>query len=168
MSSANPKPKVRIFVSYSHRNEKLVGRFIDSFTAQIEAARNYEYTLWHDGLIVAGEDWLTEIQTAIRECHLGLVLISTRFLGSKFIKKHELSQFTGDDAKPVIPVFLQPVDFRSQNSLGLERKQCFELKQPGRKRSFAECTTENLKDRFAFKLFMAVEGRVAKLPKGAL
>ena len=165
MSSANTTPKARIFVSYSHLNEKLAQRFIDSFKAQIDAALHYEYSLWHDGQIVAGEDWMEEIQTAIENCHLGLLLISPRFLGSPFIKKYELSQFTGPEGKPVIPVILQPVDFRRQNSLGLERKQCFVLQHKGRKRCFAECPTENLRDSFAMKLFAAVEDRLDKLPR---
>ena len=67
MSSAKTPPQVRIFVSYSHLNEKLAQRFIDSFRAQIDAALNYEYSLWHDGQILAGEDWMGEIQTALRE-----------------------------------------------------------------------------------------------------
>ena len=57
------------------------------------------------------------------------------------------------------------VDFRRQNSLGLERKQCFVLHHKGRKRCFAECPTENLRDSFAMRLFAAVEDRLDKLPR---
>lgn len=156
-------PEARIFVSYAHLNERLAERFIDSFKAQVDAALHYEYSLWHDGQIVAGEDWMEEIQTAIRECHLGLLLISPRFLGSPFIRRYELSQFTGDNARPVIPVILQPVDFRRQNSLGLQRKQCFVLNHKGRTRCFAECPTENLRDKFAMRLFVEVEERLDRL-----
>jgi hypothetical protein len=113
-----------------------------------------------------GENWHEEIQKAIRECDFGFLLFSPSFLGSAYIKEHELPHFIGKDAKPVFPVMLRRVSFESQDLLGLKKKQIFRLqsnrfKEP---RAFSEISAARRED-FAYEFFLQVEKRLDKIFK---
>ena len=111
--------------------------------------------------MLVGEDWHKEIQTAVRECDLGLLLVSPSFLNSQYINEHELPAFLGDRAKPVIPVMLQRVDFNNHDLRGLGQFQIFRFQKPTFKHSktFAECRGEQ-RTAFAQALFTQIQARL--------
>ena len=98
---------------------------------------------------------------------MGLLLISPAFLSSDFIIENELSYFIGSDTKPVIPVLIQPVNFKRHDLKGLLEHQIFRLdidsfKSP---RAYGECKS-NRKNDFALELFNQVEARVDDIFSG--
>ena len=130
----NGKPVIRYFVSYSHDDEdkKLKADLLKRLKQSLDIASDYCFELWDDAEILPGERWHQQIQHAIDRCHFGLLLVSKAFLGSAYIKNHELPAFVASDLlnpepeKRVIPVALKrvPID-RSIDLKGLEHLQIF-------------------------------------------
>lgn len=158
------RKKIKVFVSYARTNKGLATGFLKRFREQVAPAKKYKYIFWQDTQILVGESWHDEIQEALKECDIGLLLVSPAFLGSAYIKKHELSKFVGDDARPLIPVMLQPVDFDRMDLKGLQHDQIFRLEDERFRspKAYDDCTG-NQRDRFAQKLFRQVELRLDKL-----
>jgi TIR domain len=130
-------------------------------TEQLAPSRRYAYTLWRDtGLLVVGERWHDEIPEGLAACQLGLLLVTPAFLTSKYIAQHELPQFVGDNAKPVIPVMLKTIDLQRHATKGLEDYQVLRLDNV---RSFADCTSDALRRRFVEQLFVQIERRLDRL-----
>jgi hypothetical protein len=157
---------VTLFVSYARANNLLAVKFLDRLRQQLEASKKYRYNFWRDSEILVGEPWHDEIQKAIEESELGVLLISPAFLGSQYIGRHELPRFVGkrrkgQKAKPVIPVMLQPVDLDHQDLKGLREAQIFRLENPrtGQHKAYGECGGAN-RDRFAQLLFKQIEKRL--------
>lgn len=158
------KRKVSFFVSYAQANKSLASNFLEKYEEQISPSKFYNYNLWRDTGILVGENWHNEIQSALAECDLGILLISPRFLSSAYIKESELPTFIGSRPKPVIPVMLQPISLDRHDLKGIQEHQIFRLdadrfKHP---RAYAECKT-NRKDDFVRELFRQVEFRLDKI-----
>jgi len=157
------RTEVKIFVSYSHNNQELANRFLNKFKQYTLPSKKYHYLFWQDTKLLAGEQWDQEIKKALDECQLGLLLISSSFLGSKYITEVELQLLKN---KPIIPVLLWPIDFDRHDLRGLNKHQIFRLENPGmiRPKSYGECTTRQ-REYFALALFQHVEKRLDKLLK---
>jgi hypothetical protein len=157
------KKQVIFFVSYARENKRLASSFLSLFDEQIGASKRYDYKKWQDYKILPGENWHKEIQKAIKECDFGLLLISPSFLGSAYIKEHELPHFTVKNTKPVCPVMLRRVSFERQDLLGLEEKQIFRLESDRFKepRAFSEISSARQED-YAYEFFLQVESRLDK------
>ena len=149
---------VTFFISYAHRDDPAVESFLRLFAEMTTPSARYEYRLWRDrGGIPLGTDWHEMIQQALRECDFGLLLISPAFLGSRYIRQHELPPL---QAKPVIPVALQRVSHRHDQAW-LPARQWFFLDRPGRAPlTFGECGIARLRRRFVEALFEQVEQRL--------
>lgn len=77
----------RLFVSYSHRDEKWLRRL------QVHLApllRQRPLDVWEDTRLEAGDEWRVEIQRAIQGAAVAVLLVSPDFLASDFIDKDEL------------------------------------------------------------------------------
>ncbi|MDR4484626.1 MAG: CHAT domain-containing protein, partial [Nitrospirales bacterium] len=110
-SFQNGSKIITIFVSYARPNRDLAMRFLKKFRKQMASSKQHHYTFWRDNDILVGEKWHEEIQHALGECDVGLVLLSPAFLGSQYIQDHELPKFVKGGDRPVIPVMLQPIDW---------------------------------------------------------
>ncbi len=158
------KKRITLFVSYARANKVLAGNFLKRFKEQVAPSKTYAYHFWRDSKIPVGTDWHVEIEKALADCDLGLLLVSPAFLGSRYISEFELPEFTGNNRKPVIPVMLQAVDFKRHDLKGLQEQQIFRLdgerfKSP---KAFGDCIG-NQRDRFVQQLFCAVEDRLDRL-----
>ena len=156
--------KVTFFVSYARANKVLASSFLEKYDEQIRPSKRYDYHLWRDTGILVGEKWNNEILSALQKCDLGILLVSPRFLSSSYIGEKELPFFVGNDAKPVIPVMLQPVDLDRHNLKGIQEHQIYRLdlddfKHP---RAYGECR-RNRRDDFVRYLFNNVELRLDKI-----
>ena len=158
------KNKITVFVSYARANRDLATRFLKKFKEQAAPSRQYQYVFWRDNDILVGEKWHQEIQVALAQCDVGLVLISPAFLGSQYIQDHELPKFLKSGGKPVIPVLLQPIDLDRHDLKGLQRTQIFRLERPrfASPKAYGECSGTQ-RDQFALKLFGQVEARLDKV-----
>lgn len=160
------KKKVELFVSYARANKSLARNFLSRYGEQTAASSRYEYVFWRDSDILVGEAWHEAIGRALDRCHLGLLLVSPAFLGSRYISEHELPRFVGSALRPLVPVMLQPVDLERHDLKGLERHQIFrfEGERFRHPKAYGDCAGSQ-RDRFVQALFRQVEHKLDRLFK---
>lgn len=104
---SNRKKKLKIFISYSHKNIKYKEKLLTS----LEALRqSYEIEAWHDGMIDAGGNIDENIKCALNTSDLILLLITDNYLASYYCMKKELSEAIEREKNnecKVIPVMFQ-------------------------------------------------------------
>ena len=74
-----------IFISYAHADKDKPW-----FKALITQLNSLKLNVWTDSMIQGGQEWRPEIETAIQEARIIVLVLSPDFLASEFIKKHEL------------------------------------------------------------------------------
>jgi len=80
----NPKD---IFISYAHVDEK----FKDELVKMLSPLQDQGVLrIWQDREIEPGEEWYQAIQNSMNACDIALLLISSDFLNSRFIKSIEV------------------------------------------------------------------------------
>ncbi len=152
--------KVPYFQSYAHLDHRLADDLLDRLHRQLAPSQHYDYRPWRDReQILTGENWFGQITQALDDCRLGLLLVSPAFLASKFIDRHELPRFVGADAKPVIPVVLQPVNVQRHDLKGLQEYQLF---WHNGQRAYGQCDGR-ARDRFVEELFEQIERRLDRI-----
>ena len=77
-----------IFISYSHQNESWKNKLLPQLHALEQAGIGMR--VWHDRKIDGGDQWYPEIQEAMANAAVALLLISPDFLASGFITKEEV------------------------------------------------------------------------------
>ena len=80
--------KHKIFISYAHIDKSYYDRLI----THLNVLKSYEGGIeeWSDRKIKSGERWKEEIEKALREADIAILLVSTDFLASDFIRNNEL------------------------------------------------------------------------------
>ncbi len=84
---AIPSTAQRLFVSYCHEDEKWLRRLLVHLAPLL---RHEPIEVWCDTHLAAGDDWRGEIDRAIRQASIALLLVSPDFLASDFIARNEL------------------------------------------------------------------------------
>lgn len=74
-----------IFISYSHLDEEWKNRLHKQL-----AVLKVRLAVWNDRNIKGGEDWESQIRTAMDQANLAVLLVTADFLGSEFITKVEV------------------------------------------------------------------------------
>jgi tetratricopeptide (TPR) repeat protein len=100
-----------IFVSYAHEDKAL----IDELRKHLAPLGG----VWWDGEIPPGAEWNAEIEKQLDEANLVLLGISSDFLDSEFIQKHELPRALRRPG-PVIPIILRPCKWDKENFAHLQ------------------------------------------------
>ena len=77
----------KVFISYSHKDVKWKNAVVSHLEVLQKAGL---LDVWDDKRISAGEEWLPEIDRAIDEASVVIVLISKYFLTSEFILRKEV------------------------------------------------------------------------------
>jgi TIR domain len=150
------KRRVQFFLSYAHHDRPLVDSFLAELEKQCSGAARYVYRVWRDGQILLGTNWRESIDRAIHACDFGLLLVSPAFLGSGFIRKHELPHFIGSGKKLVLPVGLAKVDGCHHDLQGIDEHQIFF----NRGKAYGELRSAPQKQEFAFELFVRIQERL--------
>lgn len=79
--------RVKIFISYSHKDISWLER-LRVHLKPLE--RDYEFDIWDDRQIKAGQNWRDEINLLISTAKVAVLIISADFLASEFITENEL------------------------------------------------------------------------------
>ena len=87
-SSLLPLNKIKIFISYSREDKGWMPEIRKHL--KVLNYENDNLDVWDDSRIEAGQDWKVEIEKSLAECQIAILLISTDFLASDFIRKNEL------------------------------------------------------------------------------
>lgn len=106
--------KNKIFISYARKDTYWLERIEPFLKSMQYEGINLDY--WHDKRIKAGQNWKEEIDNALSESYIAILLISTNYLASDFIRNDELPQILENADKKgtkVISVILRPCRFNS-------------------------------------------------------
>ena len=93
----------------------------------------YGIKKWCDRDIAPGDNWEHEIEKALNECQVALLLVSPDFLASRFINEREIppiAKASQDASVPVLwllvrPCLWQQFDFLSKTQSALPLDRCF-------------------------------------------
>ena len=98
----------RIFISYSHRDERLFQEFL----VHLKPWQNEGILdVWTDKRLQAGQDWHSEIQQGVASAAVAVLLISPDFMASDYIRQHEippLLQVAETGELCLAPLYLRP------------------------------------------------------------
>ena len=103
--------KVDIFISYSHRDQRLAERLRDHLAPLKQRGLVRD---WYDRKIEPGEDWSEVISEQLNASSLILMLLSPSFCASEYINGVEVKQALARQARGdarVIPIILRDVDW---------------------------------------------------------
>jgi len=107
-ADSEPVSKIKVFLSYA-REDKAYRVRLTKYLKALE--KQYPATSWHDGEIVAGEDFAQTIERQLRSAHIILLLVSQDFIASDYCYDKEMTKamerHEADEAR-VIPIILRP------------------------------------------------------------
>ena len=102
---------VSVFTSYAHKDEDLREE-LDVHLAMIK--RQPAVEVWNDREIIAGEEWDDSIKKELESADIILLLVSPRFLASRYIYDVEIKTALERHEKReaiVVPIILKPCDW---------------------------------------------------------
>lgn len=106
-----PSSRPTVFISYSHSDRECLERLrVHLRPLQRDTAIDY----WDDSAIVAGERWRDEIERALAQAKMAVLLISADFLASDFVVESELPVLLAAAEKrgtTILPVVVKPCRF---------------------------------------------------------
>lgn len=97
-----------IFISYSHKDEA----WKDALKKHLQVLQLHtKFGIWDDGQIELGGDWQVEIEQAIAQAKVVILLISSDFLTSEFATQQEIPKFLQrrtQEGLRIVPVIVKP------------------------------------------------------------
>jgi hypothetical protein len=102
-----------VFISYSHRDEAEKNLLL----THLGVLQSHGLlTLWSDDRISGGGDWEDDIEEAMDQAKIAILLVTANFLTSKFILEHEVRRLLErrrDEGLIVFPVIAKPCAWQS-------------------------------------------------------
>ena len=151
----------RIFLSWCHQDKALKEALLRDLRPALGVFTDLDVEWWEDSHLTCGEELTAGIVGRLDEADFGLLLLSTRYFGRPFIRKHELLRFAGPRAdKGSLPVALSPLPaFGQEHDLGGVEGQVVFMRDG---RSFAELFGARRRS-FANELAAAIRRRALSL-----
>ncbi len=117
-NSVNEMKKKKIFISYSHQDKN----WLEEVQTNLKVLRfSYnDFEVWDDTKIHSGEKWKDEIEKALRECRIAILIVSTSFLASDFIQNNELPPLlkkAEEDGTVILPLIVGHCRFTKDENL---------------------------------------------------
>lgn len=106
-----------VFISYSHRNASWLAR-LQVHLKPLERA--CKINIWNDTRILAGAKWQEEIERALNDAAVAILLISADFLASDFISENELPPLlraAEQGGTLILPIILSPCSYKREKGL---------------------------------------------------
>jgi hypothetical protein len=133
----------RVFISYSHADRQWLAE-LRKFMCQLEDLHGVE--IWDDTAVRTGDDWFDEIEQSLRRACVGVFLVTQDFVGSRFIRHHELPVLLESAARGGCVIFWIAVRPSTVTHTPLGRFQAANdpehplstLKRPQREKVFVE------------------------------
>lgn len=108
----------KVFISYSHKDEAWKDKLLPHLNALEQAGVNME--MWQDRQIDAGAKWYPEIQQAMADTAVAILLISADYLASAFCVKEEVPFLLERQEKQgmlLIPVLIRKCPWKAHRWL---------------------------------------------------
>jgi hypothetical protein len=106
-----------IFISYSHKDEE----YLDRIRVHLKPLEEKELIkVWTDKEIKAGDNWKNEIEKALQNTNVAVLLLSADYFASDFIVKDELPlllENAEEKRTRIIPVIIKPCGFTGDSNL---------------------------------------------------
>jgi internalin A len=113
-------PRDQVFISYSHKDEG----WLTSLEMHLNPyLRDVSITRWSDKQIRLGSQWISEINSALNNTKVAVLLVTPAFLASNFIDEHELGPLLKDAERGGITIVWVPVCASSYKRSALEKYQ---------------------------------------------
>lgn len=81
---------VKVFISYAHEDHEWLSKLRKSLTVLEKDEQLIQ--IWDDGELIPGQQWNQQILTHLREAEMVLLLISSDFLASDYIRRTEIEE----------------------------------------------------------------------------
>ncbi|MCC7142274.1 MAG: toll/interleukin-1 receptor domain-containing protein [Candidatus Eisenbacteria bacterium] len=111
------RPGDRIFISYSHKDLEYLERLMVHLRP---LEKRGMIDTWVDTRLKIGDKWRKEVENALKQASVGILLISADFLASDFIIDDELPPLlraAEEKGTLILPVIVKPCRFSREKSL---------------------------------------------------
>lgn len=112
--------KTDIFISYAHSDKDWIKRVKNSIL--VLKYESLKIDVWDDSRILAGQNWKEEISKALSKSRIAILLISTDFLISEFIRNSELPillKNASEKGTIILSLILSPCRFSKNKELSI-------------------------------------------------
>src|SRR4051812_11017609 len=87
MASEFPRKPLKIFCSYSHKDEE----YLDELKTSLAGLRRQELIQeWHDREILPGKEWEEDIDENLKTSEIILLLVTPTFMNSDYVYEKEM------------------------------------------------------------------------------
>jgi internalin A len=113
-------PREQVFISYSHKDKK----WRDDLNTHLKPyLRGGSIVSWSDQHIAPGSEWFKEIQSALANSRVAVLLVSPDFLASDFIHEHELGPSLKEAEQGGVRILWVPVRESAYKQTPLKKYQ---------------------------------------------
>lgn len=106
------KKPLQIFISYSHADRKWLDRLKTHL--RVLEKEGLVFDLWDDTRLRTGDNWKHEIEQSLNNSSIAILLVSTDFLASDFVRKEEIPALLKnafDKGTKILPMVVSPCRF---------------------------------------------------------
>jgi len=120
------KKIINTFISYSSSDFDLMTLISEGLKDHLTQNRDFKFNLWDDRSIEMGDNWRDEINIAMQNAQVCILLVSATFASSRFINETELATFLERASQGnciILPVLVR--EYRFSNFETLSKLQFF-------------------------------------------
>ncbi len=148
-------PEHLIFVSYAQKDKVTAKKLMEQLETRLAVqtrGKPYKARFWLDRMIETGDDWLSEILSALDRAPIGVFLLSVDFLNSSFIREEEIPVLI---KKRTLPAMLKNFDLATYREPleQIAEKQIYRYEHTNEKLySWSQTRTDDIKSGYADEL----------------